>query len=142
MQKSNDSPCVVHSKDKTILIQKMDTSENSEISPFNNSSGYKLDSSLSKEISDNVVPETDLAKQTTAKISTGRTPKISTTTSKLTNGISRNIHPAVTHPLDNTRDTSLSLESLDLELPTLDTYVDEPVDFPPSPKELRQTLEA
>lgn len=51
--------------------------------------------------------------------------------------------PAVTHPLDNTsKDLSISLESLDVELPTLETYKVEPVDFPNSPKELRQTLEA
>lgn len=54
-----------------------------------------------------------------------------------------NTQPAITHPLDNTcKDLSISLESLDLELSTLDTYTVEPVDFPNSPKELRQTLEA
>lgn len=50
----------------------------------------------------------------------------------------------MTHPLDNAlgKDISLSLESLDLELPTLENYIDAPVDFPSSPQELRQTLEA
>lgn len=144
MQNSNDlPPCVVHSEDKTLLVQsKMDASEESEVSPVNNSSGYKLDSSLPKEVLENAIPKKDSPTQSRTINSTVRTPKTTTTVSKLTNGISRNIQPAITHPLDNTRDTSLSLESLDLELPTLDTYVDEPVDFPPSPKELRQTLEA
>lgn len=34
------------------------------------------------------------------------------------------------------------MESLDLELPTLENYIDAPIDFPSSPKELRQNLEA
>lgn len=143
MQKSNDSlPCIVHSEHKTFIFQKMDTDGKSDVSPVNGSSGYKFGCSPPKEVSENVIPKTDLSKQTGDKTQTDQTPKINTATSKVTNGISRNIQPAITHPLDNTRNTSLSLESLDLELPNLDTYVDEPVDFPPSPKELRQTLEA
>lgn len=39
-------------------------------------------------------------------------------------------------------DSALSLESLDLELPPLETYKVETVPFPKSPQELRQSLEA
>ncbi|XP_021928721.1 uncharacterized protein LOC110834157 isoform X2 [Zootermopsis nevadensis] len=39
-------------------------------------------------------------------------------------------------------DSALSLEGIDLELPTLDTYQEEYVDFPSSPKQLKECLEA
>ncbi|PNF41616.1 prune-like protein 2 [Cryptotermes secundus] len=39
-------------------------------------------------------------------------------------------------------DSALSLEGFDLELPTLDTYQEEYVDFPSSPKQLKECLEA
>lgn len=64
------------------------------------------------------------------------------TVTKLQNGVARSTQPASSHPLDDTHDTSFSLESLDLELPSLESYRNEPVDFPNSPKALRQTLEA
>lgn len=65
-------------------------------------------------------------------------------TQKVQNGLTRNCQPAVTHPLDNNldKDTSLSLESLDLELPSLENYTNAPVDYHKSPKDLRQALEA
>lgn len=68
----------------------------------------------------------------------------SLTTPKLQNGLTRNTQPVVTHPLDNSldKDASLSLESLDLELPSLDNYTNAPIDLHRSPKELRQALEA
>ncbi|RZF36046.1 hypothetical protein LSTR_LSTR005862 [Laodelphax striatellus] len=66
----------------------------------------------------------------------------STNTTKITNGISRKIHPVTSHPLDNSKDLSVSLESLEQELPALKTYTFETVDFPNSPRELMQSLEA
>uniref|UniRef100_A0A1B6DGM9 CRAL-TRIO domain-containing protein n=1 Tax=Clastoptera arizonana TaxID=38151 RepID=A0A1B6DGM9_9HEMI len=60
----------------------------------------------------------------------------------LQNGVACSTQPASSHPLDDSQDNSFSLESLDLELPTLETYKNEIVDFPSSPKALRQHLEA
>ena len=53
-------------------------------------------------------------------------------------------HSQNTEGLDTRKreDSSLSLESLDLELPPLESYKVETVTFPKSPQELRQTLEA
>ncbi|XP_022187884.2 protein prune homolog 2 [Nilaparvata lugens] len=61
---------------------------------------------------------------------------------KITNGISRKIHPVTSHPLDNTKDFSVSLESLEMELPVVENFTFETADFPNSPRELRQALEA
>ncbi|XP_075224606.1 protein prune homolog 2 [Lycorma delicatula] len=77
---------------------------------------------------------------TNANTNTNTNVKVITSNNCITRN---NTKPAITHPLDNSnKDLSISLESLDLELPTLETYTCEPVDFPNSPKELRQTFEA
>ncbi|XP_018901800.2 protein prune homolog 2 [Bemisia tabaci] len=48
---------------------------------------------------------------------------------------------ALEHPLSETAEP-LDLKDLDLELPSVETYKVEPVDFPNSPQELRQNFEA
>lgn len=60
------------------------------------------------------------------------------------NGLVKNIETASTHPLDCNLDkhTSVSLESLNLELPSLENYTNSPVDVYKSPRDLIQALEA
>ncbi|XP_046659312.1 protein prune homolog 2 isoform X2 [Homalodisca vitripennis] len=110
---------------------RMDISETSEMSTPSEHGHVLLDNQISLAQENTPVP---------AK-------RLSLTASKVQNGITRVCQPVDSHPLDNldnalVKDISVSLESLNLDLPTLENYIDEPIDFPSSPKALRQTLEA
>ncbi|XP_069687768.1 uncharacterized protein [Periplaneta americana] len=107
---------------------KMDISEVSDqVSPVSDQSP--------SETVDNPAPKESAPERLTSLDNASAVVSATTTNTAITTTTTDN-------PTRDRLDSALSLEGFDLELPTLDTYQEEYVDFPSSPKQLKECLEA
>lgn len=120
-------------------------SENGEAQNETPSGSDKMDIS---EVSDQVSPLSD---QSASETIGNHAPKDSSPDGLVSlDNASAAVSPSTTNTSTTTTanttrdrlDSALSLEGFDLELPTLDTYQEEYVDFPSSPKQLKECLQA